>query len=83
MLDATSKGPEGQFYGSTFSFGNFDECINTKSKVHGIKGGYSLVDIDFRPSHKMYPEYYDGNHLKDYDEDDEDESAWEAIKVIV
>lgn len=82
MLDATSKGPEGHLDGNTFSFGNFDECISTKSLTHGITGGYSLVDIDFRPSVHVYPEFYDGDHSKDYDKLDEDQTAWAAIKVI-
>lgn len=83
MLDATSKGPEGLIDGNTFSFGNFDQCINIKSKVHGINGGYSLVDIDFRPNIHVYPSFYNGDHSKDYDPLNEDESAWEAIKVIM
>lgn len=83
MLDATSKGPEGLLDGNTFSFGNFDQCLSTKSEIHGIMGGYSLVDIDFRPSFHVYPEYYNGDHSKDYDPLDEDISAWEAIKVII
>lgn len=83
VLDATSKGPEGLLDGNTFSFGNFDQCMSTKSKVHGIMGGYSLVDIDFRPSFQIYSEYYNGDHSKDYDPLDEDSSAWEAIKVII
>lgn len=83
VLDATSKGPEGLLDGNTFSFGNFDQCISTKSKIHGITGGYSLVDIDFRPKVFVYPEFYNGDHSKDYDPLDEDQSAWEAIRVIL
>lgn len=83
VLDATSKGPEGFLDGSTFSFGNFDQCISTKSKNLGISGGYSLVDIDYRPSYQLHPGYYDDNHLDDYDPLDEDGSAWKAINVIL
>lgn len=82
VLDATSKGPEGLLDGNTFSFGNFDQCLSTKSKTQGISGGYSLVDIDFRPSFDVYPGFYDGDHSRDYDPPDEDKSMWEAIKVI-
>lgn len=83
VLDATSKGPEGLMDGNTFSFGNFDQCMSTKSKNLGINGGYSLVDIDFRPSAQVYSGYYDNDHSKDYDPMDEDKSAWEALKVIM
>lgn len=82
VLDATSKGPEGLLDGNTFSFGNFDECISTKSKHFGISGGYTLVDIDFRPSANLYPGFYDNDHSKDYEPPDQDQSKWEAIKVI-
>lgn len=78
VLDATSKGPEGLFDGNTFSFGNFDQCISTKSKNHGITGGYSLVDIDFRPS---FHEFYNDDHSNDYEPHDEDKSGWEVMKV--
>uniref|UniRef100_A0A2S2R6Q5 Nose resistant to fluoxetine protein 6 n=1 Tax=Sipha flava TaxID=143950 RepID=A0A2S2R6Q5_9HEMI len=80
MLDATSKGPEGILDGNIYSFGNFEQCINTKSKNLDISGGYSLVDLDFRPFVHLYPGYYDNNHSKDYDPLDEDASAWEGIK---
>lgn len=83
MLDSTSKGPEGLLHGNTFSFGNFDECLSTKSENLGISGGYSLVDIDFRPSFNLYPEYYDNDHSKDYEPPDQDKSSWEVIKVIL
>jgi len=82
VLDATSKGPEGLLDGNTFSFGNFDQCINTKSKNLGIAGGYTLIDIDFQPNANMYPTYNDNDHSKDLHPDDDDQSAWEAIKVI-
>lgn len=82
MLDATSKGPEGLLDGNTFSFGNFEQCISTKSKSLGITGGYTLVDIDFQPNVNMYPAYYDNDHSKDYYPDDEDQTTWEALKVI-
>lgn len=82
VLDATSKGPEGILDGNTYSFGNFDQCISTKSKELGISGGYSLVDLDFRPTAQLYPGHYDSDHSKDYDPLDEDASAWEGIKVI-
>jgi len=81
VLDATSKGPEGLLDGNTFSFGNFDQCLSTKSKTFGIAGGYSLVDIDFRPKISVYSGFYDSDHSRDYDPLDEDKSAWEAIKV--
>lgn len=81
MLDATSKGPEGFLDGNTFSFGNFDQCLSIKSNSFGIVGGYSLVDIDFRPKVSIYPGFYDNDHSKDYDLLDEDNSVWEAIKV--
>lgn len=83
VLDATSKGPEGLFDGNTFSFGNFEQCISTKSKNLGISGGYSLVDIDFYPTVNTYPSYYDNDHSKDYELFDEDKSAWDMIKVIM
>lgn len=82
VLDATSKGPEGLLDGNTFSFGNFDQCLSTKSKHLGISGGYSLVDIDYRPTYQLYPGFFDDNHLDDYEPLNDDESAWEAIHVI-
>lgn len=82
MFDATSKGPEGLLDGNIFGFGNFDQCVSTKSKKLNISGGYSLVDIDYRPTYQLYPGFYDDNHLDDYDTLDEDESAWKAINVI-
>lgn len=83
MLDATSKGPEGLLDGNTFSFGNFDQCVSTKSKYLGISGGYSLVDIDYRPTYQFHPKFYHDDHLNDYKPLDDDESAWEAIYVII
>lgn len=82
MLDATSKGPEGILDGNTFSFGNYDECLSIKSKHIEINGGYTLVDIDFRPTVEVYPGFYSDDHSKDYEKDDDDESIWEAIRVI-
>jgi len=82
VLDATSKGPEGLLEGNTFSFGNFEQCMSVKSKNLGITGGYTLVDIDFQPNVNVYPAYYDNDHSQDYHPDDEDQSAWEALKVI-
>lgn len=82
MLDATSKGPEGILNGNTYSFGNFEQCLSTKSKDFAIHGGYSLVDLDFRPTVQLYPGYYNNDHSKDYNPLDEDASAWEGIKVI-
>lgn len=82
MLDATSKGPEGLLDGNTFSFGNYDECLSTKSKHLGISGGYTLVDIDFRPSAEVYPGFYSDDHSQDYEPHDEDDSKWEVIRVI-
>jgi len=81
VLDATSKGPEGLVDANTFSFGNFDQCIETKSKNLGISGGYTLVDIDFRPSVQVYPGFYDNDHSKDYEPFDQDTSTWEVLKV--
>lgn len=81
MLDATSKGPEGLVDANTFSFGNFDQCIETKSKNLGIYGGYTLVDINFQPSVQVYPGFYDNDHSKDYEPFDQDTSTWEALKV--
>jgi len=81
VLDATSKGPEGLVDANTFSFGNFDQCIETKSKNLGISGGYTLVDIDFRPSVQVYPGFYDNDHSKDYEPFDQDASTWEILKV--
>lgn len=83
VLDATSKGPEGLITGNTFSFGNFDQCLGTSSKKVGISGGYTLVDIDFRPSDRVYPGYYDNDHSRDYEPQDEDASAWDVLKVIL
>ncbi|XP_060849044.1 nose resistant to fluoxetine protein 6-like [Rhopalosiphum padi] len=80
MLDATSKGPEGLVDANTFSFGNFDQCLESQSKNLGISGGYSLVDIDFRPSYQSYPEFYDNDHSKDYDPFDQDKTTWEILK---
>lgn len=80
MLDATSKGPEGLLDGNTFSFGNFDQCLSTKSKNLGISGGYSLVDIDYRPTYQLHPGFYNDNHTDDLEFFfDMDQSAWEAI----
>lgn len=81
VLDATSKGPEGLVDANTFSFGNFDQCLESQSKNLGISGGYSLVDIDFRPSYQSYPEFYDNDHSKDYDPFDQDKTTWEILKV--
>lgn len=83
MLDATSKGPEGLLDGNTFSFGNFDQCLSTKSKNLGISGGYSLVDIDYRPTYLVHPGFYHDDHFNDYEPLDDDASAWEAINVII
>lgn len=83
VLDATAKGPEGLLDGNTFSFGNFDQCVSTKSKNLGISGGYSLVDIDYRPTYQVHPGFYHDDHLDDYEPLDDDESAWEAINVII
>ncbi|XP_025190639.1 nose resistant to fluoxetine protein 6-like isoform X2 [Melanaphis sacchari] len=80
MLDATSKGPEGLVDANTFSFGNFDQCIESRSKNLGISGGYTLVDIDFRPSYQLYPEFYNNDHSKDYEPFDQDKTTWEILK---
>ncbi|KAE9539483.1 hypothetical protein AGLY_004735 [Aphis glycines] len=80
MLDATSKGPEGLVDANTFSFGNFDQCIESKSKILGISGGYTLVDIDFRPSYQLYPGFYDNDHSKDYEPFDQDKTTFEILK---
>lgn len=83
MLDATSKGPEGILDGRTFGFGNFDQCIKTKSKIAGISAGYTLVDIDYRPSYQLYPGFYNDDHSDDYEPLDDDQSAWTAINVTI
>lgn len=82
MLDATSKGPEGLLDGNTFSFGNFDQCVDTKSKSLGISGGYTLVDIDYRPTYQLHPGFYNDDHSDDLELSiDNDESAWKVINV--
>ncbi|XP_050427218.1 nose resistant to fluoxetine protein 6-like [Adelges cooleyi] len=80
MLDASAKGPEGLLTGNTASFGNFEQCVGTSSKRTGVAGGYSLIDIDFRPTYDVYPDFYNNDHSRDYLPDDDEESVWEAIK---
>ncbi|XP_050519778.1 nose resistant to fluoxetine protein 6-like [Daktulosphaira vitifoliae] len=81
MLDSSAKGPDGLLTGNTASFGNFEQCLSATSKSTGISGGYTLVDIDFRPFKNIYPKFYDNDHSKDYDVFiDNDESIWEVIK---
>ncbi|CAG9791792.1 unnamed protein product [Diatraea saccharalis] len=47
MFDASSKSPQGLLFGSSYHLGNFDECVDTKSKEDGvdIEGQYCLATI--------------------------------------
>lgn len=45
MFDATTKFPTGILYGSSYDFGNFDECIGIKSfyEERQLSGRYCMA----------------------------------------
>lgn len=49
VFDASVKFPNGVLYGSTYDFGNFDECMQVHSERNNIKGKYCLARIRIFP----------------------------------
>ncbi|CAB3382226.1 Hypothetical predicted protein [Cloeon dipterum] len=49
MFDASVKFPTGVLYGSTYDFGNFDECMQVQSQRNDINGKYCLARIRIFP----------------------------------
>ncbi|XP_059480960.1 nose resistant to fluoxetine protein 6-like isoform X2 [Neocloeon triangulifer] len=49
VFDASVKFPNGVLYGSTYDFGNFDECMQVQSKRDNIQGKYCLARIRIFP----------------------------------
>jgi len=52
VFDSATKIPEGILYGSTFNFGNFDECLEVSTLVPGednevevLNGKYCLATV--------------------------------------
>lgn len=54
MFDATTKFPNGILYGSSYNFGNFDECVEIKVSTENelLYGKYCMVK--FTVNHKSH-----------------------------
>nr|CAD7403131.1 unnamed protein product [Timema poppensis] len=68
MFDSSTKTPEGIVIGSTFNFGNFDECVGVRGppRAEGepeIQGQYCLMEVIMadprvKPPERGYMEYH-------------------------
>lgn len=82
MFDATAKFPSGVLYGSTYSLGNFDQCVEVKVPYRSdeFSGKYCLAKFSVNPSN-----YIHFNHNVDYIQDDYTKyfniSMWEKMAV--
>ena len=87
MFDAGTKIPEGVLFGSSYHFGNFDECINVAvdiPKDNGeedtLKGQYCLATVNLSGFDKS-------DSREDENENTDDDSyylshtAWDTLKV--
>lgn len=77
VYDASSKFPTGILAGSSFDFGNFDECLGTVTAGLDFEPQYCIINIRFSPTPKLFPNYYNITHSKLNISD----SVWEATKV--
>lgn len=77
MFDSTSKFPTGVLFGSSFDFGNFDECVGVRVPVEGeVQGRYCLAKF-----HVVPPEMGVGGKERGYRGEVANASAWEKILV--
>ncbi|KAJ3657266.1 hypothetical protein Zmor_009082, partial [Zophobas morio] len=75
MFDSTSKFPTGVLFGSSFDFGNFDECVGVRVPVEGeVQGRYCLAKF-----HVVPPEMGVGGKERGYRGEVANASAWEKI----
>ncbi|CAG2057186.1 unnamed protein product [Timema podura] len=68
VFDSSTKTPEGMVIGSTFNFGNFDECVGVRGppRAEGepeIQGQYCLMEVIMadprvKPPEREYMEYH-------------------------
>lgn len=54
MFDATTKFPTGILYGSSYDFGNFDECLGVKIPDidESVQGKFCLAKFTFNYKYK-------------------------------
>nr|CAD7402726.1 unnamed protein product [Timema cristinae] len=73
MFDSSTKTPEGIVIGSTFNFGNFDECVGVRGppRAEGepeIQGQYCLMEVVMADPRAKPPEreYMDYHYILNY-----------------
>lgn len=79
MYDASAKFPTGILSGKSFDFGDYDECLETNTIGLDFTSQYCVVNIRFKPSIKLYPNYY----KTIVTELNSSVPVWEAIKVYI
>lgn len=79
MYDASAKFPTGILSGKSFDFGDYDECLETNTAGLDFKPQYCVVNVRFKPSIKLYPNYY----TPILPELSSSAPIWEAIKVYI
>ncbi|XP_064215056.1 nose resistant to fluoxetine protein 6 [Tribolium castaneum] len=69
MFDASSKFPTGLLSGSTYDFGNFDECVEVSGPVteEKIQGRYCMAKFhiappDFKHEEQKYARFFNGDN---------------------
>lgn len=74
MFDSSTKFPNGLLYGSSFDLGNFDECLQVKTKINNeeVTGKYCLPSLEV-----LRTESKD----KVKNDEIEEENFWEYISV--
>lgn len=81
MFDATTKFPSGILYGSSYDFGNFDECIEVRMRLKDEKlyGKYCMAKftVNYKPQNvEILPRL---NNRKE----DSNSTVWNKIAVSV
>jgi hypothetical protein len=81
VFDASSKFPSGILFGSTYDFGNFDECMSVSVPLDGdpVTGRYCMAKFHIAP-----PEFGDGDwryYRFPSDKNYANVSTWEKIVV--
>ncbi|KAK9869951.1 hypothetical protein WA026_006049 [Henosepilachna vigintioctopunctata] len=81
MFDASTKFPNGIFYGSSYNTGNFDECVKVRiPEKNGFSGQHCMAHFKLKPegqvlNHTVFKPKYD------YYENIYNMSTWEKLAI--
>lgn len=80
MFDATTKFPSGILYGSSYDFGNFDECLEVKIPKNDetLNGKFCMVKFTFDYKYKNVEIKLS---FKNKDEPHTNQTLWNKIDV--